>query len=228
MGGMGPEATLAFFQIVLDKTASTDDQGHLHLLIDNNPKVPNRNLAVAGKGPSPAPVLAEMARGLERAGADFLVMVCNAAHAFQDSIVAAVSIPFISIIDETRDEVMNRVPEVTQVGLLASSGCIDAGLYQRAFASRNVEVLVPEGDGSELFMRLLYVIKSGDKPRWVVDAMKQVAEGLVDRGAQVIVAGCTEVPLVLGVNDLSCPLIDSTEVLAQSSIRQATSPAAQP
>jgi aspartate racemase len=98
LGGLGPAATADFFSKVVMATPAAADQDHLHVIIDNNPKVPNRNEAVAGTGVSPAPVLAEMASRLETAGADFLVMVCNAAHAFQDAITDAVRVPFVSII----------------------------------------------------------------------------------------------------------------------------------
>ena len=150
MGGLGPEATLDFFAKVLAKTRADTDQEGLRLLIDNNPTVPNRNEGVAGTGPSPAPALTEMAQGLERAGADFLVMVCNAAHAFQRAITDAVNIPFVSIIEETvRATVQSVLPGVKTVGVLGSSGCLDAGLYQNAFAAHDVGVLVPEGEARE-------------------------------------------------------------------------------
>jgi aspartate racemase len=67
LGGLGPEATLGFLAKVLALTPAASDQEHLHLIIDNNPQVPNRNLAIAGEGPSAGPALAAMARRLERA-----------------------------------------------------------------------------------------------------------------------------------------------------------------
>ena len=70
IGGLGPEATLDFYAKVIALTPAKRDQEHLHLIIDSNPQVPNRNEAVAGTGPSPGPLLAHMAVGLERAGAD--------------------------------------------------------------------------------------------------------------------------------------------------------------
>lgn len=219
---MGPEATLEFFRRVLEQTSAPDDQSHVHLLIDNNPRVPDRNLAVAGKGPSPAPTLTDMARRLERAGADYLVMVCNAAHAFRDAIEQAVSIPFISIIEETRDEVLRQFPEARRVALLASTGCVDSGLYQDAFAPHGLDVMVPEGHGRAEFMRLLYRIKSGDKSPDVSAAMAEIASGLRGRGAEVLVAGCTEVPLVLTAADVALPLVDSLAVLVASTIRLAS------
>lgn len=218
LGGLGPEATLDFYAKVLSLTPAARDQDHLHLIIDSNPGVPNRNEAVAGTGPSPGPLLAEMAVGLERAGADFLVMVCNAAHAFQGEIKAAVSIPFFSIIEETCDATLRAAPGLKTVGVLGSSGCLDAGLYQQAFAKRGVKALVPEGTDRDLFMSLLYRIKAGDKGAEVRETMRALADLLVGTGAQAIVAGCTEVPLVLSGDSLPCPLINSTDVLAERAV----------
>src|SRR5262245_548985 len=92
IGGMGPAATADLFAKLIAATNAKLDQDHLHILIDNNPRIPNRNDAIAGRGPSPAPHLAASARKLQDAGADFLVIACNTAHAFQPEIEAAVSI----------------------------------------------------------------------------------------------------------------------------------------
>jgi aspartate racemase len=220
LGGLGPAATADFFSKIVRATPAATDQEHLHIIIDNNPKVPNRNEAVAGTGVSPAPVLAEMARRLETAGADFLVMVCNAAHAFQAAITEAVDVPFVSIIEETSDAVKMQLPTRAKVGVLASSGCLDSHLYQEALAARGLHALVPEGASKDAFMTLLYRIKSGDDD--VRADMRQLAEHFIDQGAQAIIAGCTEVPLVLSSSDLSVPLINSTDVLVARTIAYAT------
>jgi len=221
IGGLGPEATLDFFAKILASTPAAIDQDHIHLIIDNNPKVPDRNKAVAGAGPSPAAALAAMARRLEGAGADFLVMPCNAAHAFQGAIEAAVSIPFVSIIEETCSAVVLRFPPVKCVGVLASTGCIDAELYQTAFARRGIDVVVPVAAERDAFMQLVYRIKSGEKAHLFTAAMRDIAAALVDRGAEVLAAGCTEVPLVLGERDVPRPLVDSTDVLVRATIQRA-------
>ena len=221
LGGLGPEATLDFFAKVLAKTGAKTDQEGLHLLINNNPGVPNRNEAVAGTGPSPAPMLAEMARALEGAGVDFLVMVCNAAHAFGGAVTDAVNIPFVSLIEETVRATVEALPDVEKVGVLGSSGCLDARLYQNAFAEHNVGVLVPEGEARERFMTLLYRIKAGDKGAEVRGAMRALADELIQRGAEAVIAGCTEVPLVLFEGDISCPLVNSTDVLVDATIAYA-------
>lgn len=221
LGGLGPEATLDFFSKVLVKSAAGSDQEHLHLLIDNNPQVPNRNEAIAGRGPSPGPMLAGMAQGLELAGAEFLVMVCNAAHAFQSDIEAASSLPLVSIIEETVQETLHQRPWVKTVGVLGSSGCLDANLYQHAFAKKGIEVVIPEDAARAAFMTLLYGIKAGNKGKPIRREMRDLAQELIQQGAEVIIAGCTEVPLVLQASDLPCPLINSTDVLVNATIAYA-------
>ena len=223
LGGLGPEATLDFFAKVLARTPAERDQEHLHLIIDNDPGVPNRNDAVAGRGPSPAPRLAAMARRLEGAGADFLVMVCNAAHAFQGAIVEAVAIPFVSIIDQTVDATLSIAPEARCVGVLAAEGALDAGLYQRAFRARGVTTLIPEGDDRARFMDLMYAIKGGDKGAEVARGMLRLARALYEAGAEALVAGCTEVPLVLTQDalrgaGLELPLVASTDALVEATV----------
>jgi aspartate racemase len=221
LGGMGPAATVDFMAKVLTSSQGRRDQDGVRLIVDNNPGVPDRNAAVAGTGPSPAPVLAGMAQGLERAGAQFLVMVCNAAHAFEAEVRQATTLPFVSIVEETCAEVLRGQRDVRRVGVLAAAGALDARLYETAFARHGVEVLVPTGDARQQFMRLLYRIKAGDLGPEVRARMKACADELALRGAESIVAGCTEVPLVLSRHELAMPLVNSTDVLAKRTVAYA-------
>jgi aspartate racemase len=213
LGGMGPEATLDFYAKLIAATPASTDQDHLHVIFDADPSVPDRSAAIAGTGPSPGPQLVAMARRLEAAGADVLVMTCNSAHAFQDEITAAVSIPFVSIVDESVTQALAEAPGARRVGVLATTGTRDARLYVNAFGRHGVETLEPESASHESLMRLIYRIKAGDKSREVRDAMRVLAEALVAAGAQAVVAGCTEVPLVLGQDDVRVPLVSSTDAL---------------
>ena len=221
IGGLGPEATLDFFSKVLTHSKALKDQDHIHLVIENNPKTPNRNDAIAGKGPSPGPALAGMAQALDRAGADFIVMACNTAHAFETEIRSATQKPFVSLIDEVVNEVRLKHPHVLRVGLLAAQGCLDTKIYDSAFARHGIEVVSPE-QGSQLrFMELLYRIKSGDRGSEVRSSMRQIGEELLVKGAEILIAGCTEVPLVLQSGDNTHALIDSTDVLARQCVEYA-------
>ncbi len=221
IGGLGPEATHDFFGKVLAHSHARTDQDHIHLIIANNPKTPNRNDAIAGRGPSPGPALAAMARSLERAGADFVVMACNTAHAFESDIRAALTKPFVSLIDEVAAEARRSHPDAKRVGVLATQGSRDANIFGAAFASRGIEVVQLDAPAQAEFMSLLYRIKAGDRGSEVRAAMRQLGERLVAMGADVLVAGCTEVPLVLRPGDNSRHLIDSTDVLAQRCVSYA-------
>jgi aspartate racemase len=221
LGGMGPRATADFLTKLVAATPAGCEQDHLRVHIDSNPKVPDRSDAIAGRGESPGPVLAAMAAGLERAGADFLVMPCNTAHAFEAEIRAAVSVPFVSMIDETCTGCERAFPNVHRLGLLATRGCIEARLYQNAFTciGRTAVVLAPSD--LERLMALLYRIKLGDLSHAARDMMCAFGETLIDAGADAVIAGCSEVPLVLGDGDLTRPVFDATTHLARRCVRYA-------
>lgn len=218
MGGLGPAATCEFFARVLRESAAVRDQDHLRLLIDCDPSIADRNDALAGRGPSPGPALVKMARGLERAGADFLVLVCNAAHHWEREIRAGVKIPFVSMIQGTVEVALARSPRPRRVGVLAADACLRAELYGRALAEHNVECLTLDGARQAQFMQLLYRIKSDDRSDALRAQMREHALSLGERGAEVLIAGCTELPLVLSAEDWPVPWVSSTDVLVARTI----------
>jgi aspartate racemase len=223
LGGMGPDATVDFMAKVISLTSADKDQDHLHMLVDHNPTVPNRQTFILGGDEDPGPAMAAMASRLEVAGADFLVIPCNTAYAFQKSILDVISIPLISIVDESIDAIGEKAPDAKAVGLLATNGCLQAGVYQSAMAAKDLVAVMPEDDELEQLMTLVNGIKAGHKGSDVSASMRKLAEALVDRGAAAIIAGCTEIPLVLDDSMLGVPLISSTDVLAQRTVQFAQS-----
>lgn len=220
MGGLGPEATADFFAKLIAATPAACDQDHLHILIDNNPKVPNRHLAIRGESPSVGPDLVAMARRLEDAGADFVVMVCNTAHAWTNDIRSAVSIPFVSFIEEVVDHIAGAYPP-GPVGIMAADGCLEAQLYQEALKARGFEPVCWDHDKLERFMTLVFRIKAGERDEAMGREMAALAEDLASRGASLIISGCTEIPLVLDEADVRVPLVSSSDLLVQRTIEYA-------
>ena len=184
------------------------------MLVDQNPTVPNRQDALLRGGISPGPVLADMARGLEAGGCDFLVMPCNTAHAFQDDIRAAVDIPFVSIVDATLD----AAKDAKRIGIMATTGCIQASIYQPVLDSRGMDYLLPRDAEVDALTKLSFEVKSGNKGDKIRADMRRLAESLVARGADLIVSACTEFPLVLAADDLVVPLLSSTDELVRKTI----------
>lgn len=214
---MGPEATIDFMTDVLQLTDADRDQGHLHLIVDQNPKVPNRQQAIRSGENDVGPALATMARRLEQAGADFLVMPCNAAHAFENSIRKATSLPFVSIVEVCVEALEEACPG-GRVGLMATDGLAETGIYQAALEQAGFRPLLPGAGEQARLMTLIHRIKRGDKQRDVAHGMAELARALVDRGADAVLAACTEIPLVLGSGDLPVPLVSSTEALARRTV----------
>ncbi len=225
LGGLGPWATFDLFEKILRLTPATRDQEHLRIIIDNNPKIPDRSPAILARGEDPTPALMATARNLEAAGADFIVIPCNTAHAFFERVAAAVSIPVLHIMDEVAAASRDAVHDLRSVGVLATRAAMVAGLYQRAFARVGVEVLGPDAAGQDVVNHAIYGVKAGRMGPEVTRDLAAVAEGLVDAGAQAIVLGCTELPFVLRPGDLRVPLLDSNLILARAAVREATTAA---
>ena len=214
LGGMGPAATLDLMAKIYTADPAELEQDRLRIVVDCDPGILDRNAAVRGEGPSPGPALAAMAAGLEGAGAEVLVIACNTAHAWRADIEAAVNIPLLSMIEAACDEIAARLPDIERIGVLAGDGCLEARLYQGAFERRGWRAVLPGKASQARFMGALYRIKAGalgeaERADFIACADETIAEG-----AEAIVAGCTEVPLLLRPEDLSAPLIDPTTALA--------------
>jgi aspartate racemase len=218
LGGMGPAATLDFLEKVLAADDAPREQDKIRLIIDCNPGVLDRNAALRREGASPGPDLAAMARGLVAAGADFLVIACNTAHAWSADIAAAVDAPLLSMIDAACDEVAACFPDARRVGIMAGQGCVDAGLYQRACAERSWQAILTGAAAQAAFMDALYRLKAGAAGKAERAAFAACAQNLVDQGAEVVIAGCTEVPLLLATADVAVPMVDSNAILARRTV----------
>ncbi len=228
LGGMGPEATVDFMAKVIALTDASCDQDHVRMLVDHNPKVPNRQDAILGDGEDPGSVLSRMAAKLESAGADFLVIPCNTAYVFEDAILAATHIPLISIIGVSIAAARDRAPGVDRIGVLATDGCLRSGIYQAGLEEAGLAAELPSADELEELMTLVQAIKGGKHTDDTARAMAGLAEALVSRGAGAIIAGCTEIPLVLNEDAVSVPLISSTDALAEITVKLATGEIALP
>jgi aspartate racemase len=221
LGGMGPEATIDLFYKIIKFTPAEKDQDHLRIIIDNNPKIPDRTAAILGKGEDPLPALQESARSLEKAGADFIIIPCNTAHYFLSSIQKSVKIPVLNMIEEAAKETQQRIFPIQKVGLLASIGIYKTEIYHQHFKKFNIEVISPEEKDKEEVMKVIYAVKAGNLSNEVKGNILKIAQKLIDKGAEVIIAGCTEIPLILKEGDVSVPIIDPTQVLAKAAVQKA-------
>jgi aspartate racemase len=223
LGGMGPEAGAHFFELVVRETAAARDQDHPPTVLYSLPQIPDRTEAILHGGPSPVPALRRGLSVLAEAGADFAVMTCISAHYFLPRVAADSPVPVVNLIDETAKEIRNMRPRPRAVGVIATSGTIRSGVVAEAFAAAGIGVLVPGARDLQRVMTAIYGkkgIKAGFTKGRAREILLEVAKGLVRRGAQAIVAGCTEVPLVLRRSDLRVPLIDPMAIGARAAVRR--------
>ncbi|HEY0650733.1 aspartate/glutamate racemase family protein [Phenylobacterium sp.] len=207
LGGMGPAATVEFLAKLQAYTPAEKDQDHIRVIADINPKAPDRNVPGSGAGG----VLAEMAGALRGAGAEVLAMPCNTAHAHADVIQRASGLPLIDMI-ELAAEAAGRTGAM-RAGVLGTKGALK--LYREYLAAHAMGLISLPPERQEAFMQSLYRIKSGDLGDDVTREMQGYAEELRKAGAEVLIAGCTEVPLVLDDHDVRLELIDPGDLLAR-------------
>jgi aspartate racemase len=224
LGGMGPEATAYFFGLIIKNTRAAKDQDHVPVIMYSLPTIPDRTAAILRGGPSPLPVLVRGLEALRRAGADFAVIPCVSAHYFYAALAPRSPLPVVNLLEETVREVGGRHPGIKRIGLIATTGTVRSRLFHDAFEAAGIEVLVPDGRAQERVMKAIYGkagVKAGVTAGAPRKAILRVAEDLIRGGAQGIVAGCTEVPLVLGEEDLPVPLIEPMRIGALACIRRA-------
>ena len=212
LGGMGPEATVELMRRVIAMTQAADDQDHIRMIVEHNPKVPSRIKALIDKtGESPAPMLIEMAKRLETAGANVLAMPCNTAHAYADQIRAATSIPLLDMIGLTASRLSRMQLEHRRVGLLASTAVKLLGLYERALDPLGITVVYP--NEQTRVMRLIKAVKRGETGAGLRQELAAIANDL--RGTDVLVVACTELSVLVDNFDGVKPILDSLDVLVE-------------
>lgn len=215
LGGMGPAATVAFLDRLLALTPAREDEDHIRVVMDMNPRVPNRHRDPPGAKEE----LGAMAARLAVMGAELLAMPCNTAHAHADAIRAA-GLPFLDMIALTAAEAAGQLADggPRRIGVLATPGGQD--LYVAELERRGLTPVVPEVGGRRAFLDLVFKVKAGDVGPERRAEMRALAQALIDDGAGALIAGCTEIPLLMGQADVSAPLIDSAETLARACVRE--------
>ncbi|MBT4174489.1 amino acid racemase [archaeon] len=223
LGGLGPEATNKLCSEITALTPAKKDQEHLRVITFNNPKVPDRTKAILGQDKSPVRELQRTARALQNAGADFILLPCNTSHYYLRSIQRGVDIPIINMVEETVKHIVKNHPEVTSVGILATTGTMYTGLYEKALEKYGLSAVTPSDEEQEgLIMESIYGekgLKAGfhDYPYLLLE---NAAQKLLERGAQVVIAGCTEIGIVL--NKPPFIIIDSSRILAEVAVERAS------
>ena len=217
IGGMGPEATVDLFVKIIKNTDAKKDQEHIPIVIDNYPQIPDRTAYIFGRGENPLPYLLESVRRLERASVDCLCMACNTAHYFIEELRRETKVPFISMIEVVLEKIVEE-GDCKKIGLMATDGTVKAKIYHNAFENAGLEIHNFEGGIQRLIMESIYKLKAGEHEQ-AKELFKNAIAGIKSKSYDCLIAGCTEVPVLLSLIDEKLlediKVFDATELLAK-------------
>ncbi|PIQ78864.1 aspartate racemase [Candidatus Peregrinibacteria bacterium CG11_big_fil_rev_8_21_14_0_20_41_10] len=224
LGGLGPTATADLYKAIITSTPAEKDQDHLHIIINANPRIPDRTADIINGTTFSLPGLIKSAQTLEQAGANFIVMPCNTVHHFLDVIQAEINIPILDMIKLTA-QALHKL-NYKKVGMLSTSATIKSQLYQKALKEFNIEIVGLTLSAITNSMEIIYGpkgIKAGVQYEFS-DHNRDLALAVIAEqnrhGAEAIILGCTEIPLAIKPSQSPLPLINATQVLAEAIVAE--------
>ena len=215
IGGMSWESTVTYYQVINETIKK--QLGGLHSAqcvlysvdFDEIEKYQSR-----GEWQKSANALSEAAKGLERAGADFIVICTNTMHNVAPEISKSIHIPILHIADMTAVELRKR--DIRKVGLLGTKYTMQQDFYKNILQKNGIEVIIPNDAGIEVVNRIIYdELCLGKISEQSKVAYLDIITGLAQNGAQGIILGCTEIGLLVNQRDTNVPLFDTTRIHAE-------------
>jgi aspartate racemase len=215
LGGVGPQATASIYQSIIKQATenhgAVDNADYPNLVIASVP-VPDfisdrSNIEQAKR------MLVEAGEGLVMSGCDYLCIGSNTVHILLEDIKAEVHKPFLSMVELVGSECKKRGAK--KVALLGAPVLIDSGLYNRELEKYNIELITPNAQQEKVCDELIRRIIGGKSVISVKDRYAAILNAMFDDGAELIILGCTELPMVLNYEALGSRIISSDEVLAK-------------
>ena len=219
LGGMGPLATMDLYKKIILSTEASCDNEHIRVYIDGNSAIPDRTAAILHGGPDPVPEMLSALRSLEKCGADCVIMPCNTAHYFLPRLQEETALPILDMRAITAAACAERVPG-KKACLLGTKGTLEAKIYDGALEAAGVEFMTPDESERDELMRLIYGVVKASKPlEPETESWFALLSELGERGAEVFILACTELPILADALGHPGPFVDPTLELARAAIR---------
>ena len=216
IGGLGPQATAYFMELVTTMTDVSCDQQHMNMIVFSVPSTPDRTAYILDHSkPNPLAHMVEVGRRLVDQGAAMIAIPCVTAHYFFDTLENEISAPIINGVHETVLHLKRN--GIHRVGIMATDGTIQSGIFHSALAQEGMEAISPDARAQKEIMHLIFQnIKAGKPVEMARFATATAA--LRNAGAEAIILGCTELSLIKRMYHLGPGFIDAMEVLAQQAV----------
>jgi aspartate racemase len=221
LGGMSPESTVAYYEyITRTYTERHGDYGYPEIIIYSVSFQPYVDWPNQDRWDLVAQGLVRAAQRLEAAGADLILIATNTMHLVFDQVQAGVQTPMLSLLDAVAAAILARGLET--VGLLGTRFTMEKAFYQDALARQGIKVLVPEPADRELVNAVIYdELVAGRIREQSRRVFAAIVRRLAERGAEGVILGCTEIPLLIGEADVGLPLFDTTAIHAEAALQYA-------
>ena len=164
------------------------------------------------------PFLIDGIKKLEQSKADFVVIPCNTIHFFIDKLRKSISIPILSIIEETAKKC--KIKGYQKIGVLATKKTIEKKLYDNELERFNIKLITPTIQEQENVSKIIFHILSGKKSEYNKKQLLRIVKDLENKGAEAIILGCTDLQLLLSQKDSKVKLLDTVEIFAEATINK--------
>ena len=219
IGGMGPLATQLYYKLIIEKTDANCDQEHINMIILSHATMPDRTKEILeGRSEELLDLLIKDAKMLEHNGAGVIAIPCNTSHVLMDKLQKSVGIKIINMVEETVRHITNTFSEQDlRIGILATDGTINTGLYQKALEKQGIYPVIPGADSQKLVMKLIYDgVKNGGDIN--ISDFIMVQEELFEKKCHGAILACTELSCLREMYELPPYYIDTMVILAEKSI----------
>lgn len=215
LGGMGPQATQIFYQRIIDRTKADCDQEHVPALIWSDTKIPDRTAGIlSGHEEEVMERLLSSANLLSDASCSLIAIPCNTSHYFWERLSEQVAVPILHM---PRLTVHSLSREKHRVGILATDGTIQMGIYQKECEAAGFETVIPSPEIQKLVMSIIYdEIKRGESGSR--EKFSKIDAHMREMHCDCVILGCTELSVYRNFHQLSSYYVDAMEVLAEQSI----------
>ena len=219
IGGMSWESTLEYYRIVNETTKNRLGGFHsAKCILYSVDFAEVEKLQHLGDWDELTRLMKDAARKLEGAGADFVIICTNTMHKMADEVQEVIRIPILHIVDVTAEAI--RANREKRVGLLGTKFTMEQDFYKGRLRDKHgVEVVIPGEEDRQVVHDILYSeLCMGEIKELSKGKFKSVIQNLVDRGAQSVILGCTEIPLIVSQDDYDIPVYDTTTLHAQAAV----------
>lgn len=223
LGGVGPETTSKIYHSIIDSFRKNKQNKYPSILIYNLPfpfVIENEAIVQGVNSHKMVPYLVAGAKILEKAGANFGILPCNTLHKYIGQIRESVKIPFLSILDETILQLKSK--KIKTIGILATETTVKEKLYDDILKKNNINFLYPTREEQNNINKIIIELLNGKKNKLQEKNIKLICSSLQKRGAKVILLACTDLQITTSKIHTFIPIVDSTEILIQASVRELT------